>query len=87
MLRKNSFDFDGNGRTQSITVQSPDRSQVQIVRAGAALPDYEVSGLPPQTVSVMLPLAFVRDGRLLLNINNEAGPNAVVSEIWINELL
>jgi hypothetical protein len=80
------WDFDANGRTQSLLVQSPDLSMVKILRAGAALPDFKVSGLPPKTVTVGLPLAFVRDGKLLLNVKNEGGPNAVVSEIWINEL-
>ena len=80
------WDFDGNGRSQSLVVQSPDLSMVRILRAGIALPDFKVSGLPPKTITAVLPMAFVRDGKLILNVNNEGGPNAVVSEIWINEM-
>jgi len=80
------WDFDANGRVQSLVVQSPDQTQVRILRPGISLPDFEESGLPPRTLTVPLPLAFVRDSRLLLNVRNEGGPNAVVNEIWINEL-
>jgi len=81
------WDFDANGRVQSLTVQSPDLSMVRILRPGISLPDFEISGLLAKTVSVMLPLAFVRDGKLTLNVNAESGANVVVSEIWINEVL
>jgi len=80
------WDCDASGRAQSITVKTPDETLVKIVQAGISLPDFKVSGLPPKTVSRLLPTAFVRDGKLLLSIKNEGGPNAVVSEIWINEL-
>ena len=80
------WDFDANGRTQSILVKSPDETMVKILQPGVSLPDFKVSGLPPKTISRLLPTAFARDGKLLLSIKNESGPNAVVSEIWINEL-
>ena len=81
------WDFDASGRSQSLVVQSPDLSMVRILRAGIALPDFKESGMPPKTVTIMLPLAFVRDGKLILNVKNEGGSNAVVNEMWINELL
>jgi len=80
------WDFDASGRVQSLVVQSPDLSQVRILRPGTALPDYEESGLLAKTVTVPLPMAFVREGKLRLNIRNEGGANAVVNEIWINEI-
>ncbi len=80
------WDFDASGRSQSLIVQSSDRSMVKILRPGVALPDFKLSGLPPKTVTLSLPLAFVRDGKLLVSVKNEGGANAVVSEIWINEL-
>ncbi len=80
------WDCDANGRVQSLIVRSPDESQVRILRPGRALPDYMESKSPPQTVSVALPMTYVRDGKLRLDVKNEAGPNAVVSEIWITEL-
>jgi hypothetical protein len=81
------WDFDASGRAQSLMVQSPDLSMVKILRPGTALPDFKISGLPPKTVTVGLPLAFVRDGKLLLTVKNEGGVNVVVNEMWINELL
>ena len=81
------WDFDANGRTQSLIVQSLDKSQVRILRPGVSLPDFMESELLPKTLTMPLPLAFVREGKLLLNVKNESGPNAVVNEIWINELL
>ena len=30
-------------------------------------------------------MAFVRDGKLRLDVKMDAGPNALVSEIWITE--
>ena len=81
------WDFDANGRVQALVVQSPgDLSRIRILRPGVALPDYMESGLPPRTVTVPLPMAFVRDGKLALNIRGESSANVVVSEIWINEL-
>ena len=81
------WDYDANGRTQSITAQSPDLSQVRILRAGTSLPDFQESGLPARTFTALLPVQFIQDGKLLLNVRNEGGPNAVVNEIWINEVL
>jgi type 1 glutamine amidotransferase len=80
------WDFDANGRTQSLIVQSPDQAMTKILRPGTSLPDYKESQLPPRTLTVALPVAFVREGKLLLNVRNESGPNAVINEIWINEL-
>ena len=80
------WDFDGNGRCQSLIAKSSNQTMVKILRPGTSLPDYLVSGLPPKTVSLPLPLAFVRDGQLVLSVTNEGGPNAVVSELWICEL-
>jgi hypothetical protein len=81
------WDFDGNGRSQSLIVKTPDQTMVKILRPGTSLPDFKFSGLPPKTLSLLLPPAFVKDGKMILSIRNESGPNAVVSEIWINELL
>jgi hypothetical protein len=81
------WDFDASGRSQSLVVQSPDLSMVRILRAGVALPDFKESGLPPKTITAALPMAFVRDGKLILNVKNEGGVNAVVNEMWINEML
>ena len=81
------WDFDANGRTQSLVAQSPDQTQVRILRAGTSLPDFMESGLPPRTFTALLPVTFSQDGKLLLNVRNEGGPNAVVGEIWIAELL
>ena len=80
------WDFDASGRSQSLVVQSPDLSMVRILRAGVALPDFKVSGLPPKTISLALPMAFAREGKLILIVKNEGGANVVVSEIWINEM-
>jgi len=80
------WDFDAGGRAQSLTVQSPDRSMIRILRPGISLPDFKESHLPPRTMTMPLPMAFVRDGKLLVNVRSESGPNAVVSEIWISEL-
>ena len=80
------WDFDANGRIQSLTVQSPDLSMTKILRPGTSLPNFEVSGQLPKTISVMLPMAFVRNGKLVLNVSGESGANVVVSEIWINEI-
>lgn len=80
------WDFDASGRSQSIVAKTPDESMVKILRAGTALPDFKLSKLPPKTVITFLPMALVRDGKLMLCVKNEGGVNAVVSEIWINEI-
>lgn len=80
------WDYDSSGRSQSIIAKTPDQSMVKILRPGVSLPDFKESQLLPKTVTIPLPMAFVRDGKLLISVKNEGGPNAVVSEIWINQL-
>lgn len=79
------WDYDAGGRAQSLIVRSPDESQIRILRPGKSLPDFTKNAMLPETVSLALPMAFVRDGKLRLDVKMDAGPNALVSEIWITE--
>ncbi|MGL4942631.1 MAG: ThuA domain-containing protein [Thermoguttaceae bacterium] len=81
------WDYDANGRSQSFVVKSADGTQVKIIQPTISLPDFKESGLPPRLFSLALPMAFVRDGKLVVSVDQDGGPNAVVSEIWITEML
>lgn len=80
------WDFDANGRSQSVLAKTPDGMTLKILRPAFSLPNYAHSKQTPQVLSLPLPTQFVRDGKMLLNLKNESGPNAVVNEIWIEEL-
>lgn len=80
------WDYDAGGRAQSLIVRSPDENQIRILRPGKSLPNFTKNAMLPETVSLPLPMAFVRDGKLRLDVKMDAGPNALISEIWITEM-
>jgi type 1 glutamine amidotransferase/HEAT repeat protein len=73
------WDHDGNGRVQSVWVNE------QQVMEKTTLPTYKGKQEPPATLTVTVPAAAVRDGRVSLRFRREAASNAVLSEIWLTD--
>jgi len=80
------WDYDNSGRTQSIVVTSPDGRLVRLAVPAIRLPDYKDSRLLPAERRFQLPVTFAQDGKLRLVVQQVAGANAVISELWIYQL-
>lgn len=72
------WDYDGNGRAQSVWVGG------QQVVAKTALPVGKGKQEPAATVTAVIPAAAVKDGKALIRFRREAASNAVVGEVWIS---
>ena len=77
------WDFDAGGRAQTVTVASDDKRHVRIAVPTIGLPNYMKSKKGPAQKQFRLPATFAKDGKMQLAIIQAAGPNAVISELWI----
>ena len=80
------WDFDAGGRAQTVMVASHDKRSVRIAVPTIGLPDFTKSRKLPIQKQFMLPATFAKEGKLQMAILQAAGPNAVISEIWIWQL-
>ncbi|MHB8898436.1 MAG: hypothetical protein ACYC6Y_06790 [Thermoguttaceae bacterium] len=80
------WDYDAGGRSQTVLVGSADRRNMRIAIAAVGLPDFKVSKKLPAQKQFALPATFARDGKLEISVIQAAGPNAVVSELWVWQL-
>ncbi|MBW8017049.1 MAG: hypothetical protein FVQ82_12760 [Planctomycetes bacterium] len=76
------WDYNGNGRKQSVWASGIDGSSKKRFLFGAALPAY-TKGQGAEQVVATLPAELLRKGNLRVSIRKEAGSNAVVSEVWL----
>lgn len=77
------WDFDAGGRAQMVMVASHDKRKVRIAVPTIGLPDYTKSQKGPAQKQFRLPATFANDGKMQLAVIQAAGPNAVISELWI----
>jgi hypothetical protein len=80
------WDFDAGGRTQMVMVASHNKRNVRIAVPAIGLPDYMNSKKLPAQKQFTLPATFAKDGKMQLAVIQAAGPNAVISELWIWQL-
>lgn len=71
------WDYDGNGRAQSVWVNGK-----KLVDA-TTLPAMRGKNQGPATVLVAIPAELAANGKLSIAFRREAASNAVVSEIWL----
>jgi hypothetical protein len=77
------WDYDAGGRTQMVTVGSPDERTVRIGVPAIGLPNYTESGQLPGQRQFHLPVTFAREGRMSLVVQKVTGANTVISELWV----
>lgn len=77
------WDFDAGGRAQTVMVASDDKRHVRIAVPTIGLPNYMKSKKGPAQKQFRLPATFAKDGKMQLAVIQAAGPNAVISELWI----
>jgi len=78
------WDFDSNGRKQSVWVESAGGTCSRKLINEAGLPQWTKSRLKPQSIQCQLPKETYKTGSCRLRITNDADvPNAVVGEVWI----
>jgi HEAT repeat protein/type 1 glutamine amidotransferase len=79
------WDYDGNGRVQSVAlVTGKGEKSTQVVKP-AKLPSFTGANEMPAEVNATIPPALYADGTLQIAIRREGASNAVVSEIWLWE--
>ena len=65
---------------------SLDGKRVQMILPAIRLPNYRDAHQPPATKTFKVPANYAADGGLEILVDNVAGANAVVSELWIWQL-
>jgi len=83
MLCVTWWDFDGNGRRQSVFTTGS-RGRQQLARA-QNLPSWRTNHEKPALVEAALPPESIVNGRARFQIVAEAPVNCVVSEAWVEE--
>jgi type 1 glutamine amidotransferase len=79
------WDYDNNGRIQSVHLAGGNPSKRVEVISAAKLPAYTGSKLGPAIGSLPIDPALAVNGKLRVAFQRRAGPNATVSELWIVE--
>jgi len=80
------WDLNRSGRTQSVWVSDLKGKNKKKLVASTVVPSYKKDKQMPQYLSIDLPADLVSKGQMKLNIHSEKGENAVVSEIWLDEV-
>ncbi|MCY3024663.1 MAG: ThuA domain-containing protein, partial [Planctomycetota bacterium] len=79
------WDFDGGGRVESVWLAPGKGGEFKQVLKPTKLPDFKSAQEMPAEFTVAVPPALHADGSLRIAFRQNAGPNAVVSEIWLWE--
>ncbi|MCF7954192.1 MAG: hypothetical protein K9M75_00170 [Phycisphaerae bacterium] len=77
------WDYNNAGRKQSVWVSAIDGSKRKKLLSTTVLPAYKNKGQLPGEQFLDLPADLINKGGLRVCIQNEAGANAVLSEIWL----
>ncbi|MBI4604809.1 MAG: ThuA domain-containing protein [Planctomycetes bacterium] len=79
------WDYDSNGRTETVVLATGKGERPKAVIEKASLPGYTRGGEPPQERVVPVPRDLYQDGTLRIAFRNEGSTNAVVAEVWLWE--
>jgi hypothetical protein len=77
------WDFNNNGRRQSVWASRPDGSLKRRILPATLLPAYEAKKQPPARVTVAIPADAIHEGATRVYVRRDAGANAVVGEVWV----
>jgi hypothetical protein len=81
------WDYDANGRVESVTAWDKNGGKRHVLVEHEALPDYLKGGKPAEERAVRIPEDAYASGTLHFGFKKIAGPtNAVVSEVWLWEV-
>ncbi len=78
------WDYDANGRIQSVDLVSENGARRRVVEQ-QPLPAFVQGQKPPLEYRIVLQPADYTGGKVTVHFIRHAGPNAVVSEVWLNE--
>jgi len=76
------WDYDGNGRTQSVRISPKGGKDTQLLKA-TKLPSG--AGKKAAELNLSIPKTVSAKGQVSVTFRREGGPNAVVGEIWLWE--
>ena len=80
------WDFNNNGRKQSVWASRTSSSAAQQIHPPTALPAWEGGKeQPPARVAADIPRSLINHGKVTVTIRNEHGANAVIGELWVTE--
>jgi hypothetical protein len=77
------WDFNNDGRKQSVWVSAIDGKNKKKILDATVLPAYKGKGQMPGQEILDLPAELISKGKLRVCIRKEGGVNAVISEIWL----
>jgi type 1 glutamine amidotransferase len=79
------WDFDGNGRIQSVFLAPGKGGEFRQAVKATKLPDFKNSQEAPAELSVAVPPNLYADGSLRISFRQNGASNVVVSEVWLWE--
>jgi type 1 glutamine amidotransferase len=79
------WDYDNGGRVQSVTLGSGQPAQSKTILPNTPLPNYTAKKFIPTAAKLPVPPEFAAGGKVRVAFKKIAGPNAVVSELWLIE--
>ncbi|HET6382774.1 MAG TPA: hypothetical protein VFJ58_05225 [Armatimonadota bacterium] len=80
------WDYDGDGRVESVVAETLDGSQRATLVARRPLPAWKRKQQGPEQIVAAIPASVVSGGRVRVHVTNDApAPNAVLSEAWLVE--
>lgn len=77
------WDWGGGGRRQQVRVASVDRENTRTVIADTRLPSWIGRQESPYELTVRVPGSVLLDDSFRILVDNVAGPNANISEVWL----
>ncbi len=81
------WDYDDDGRVESVIVQRPDGSRKAILASHRSLPAWRNKREHPAQLSADIPEDVISDGKVRILVTNDIQvPNAVLSEAWLIEV-
>jgi type 1 glutamine amidotransferase len=79
------WDFDSGGRVQSAQLEGGESRQKQVMAANESLPAYTKAKQMPKEWRFVVDPKLAANGKINFSVSHSAGPNVVLSELWICE--
>ena len=79
------WDYDNNGRSQSVSLSGGQPRQTETVLKETKLPNYVAARQPASTITLPVAAKFLGTGKVRVAIQRRAAANAVVNELWVIE--
>lgn len=79
------WDYDANGRKESVLIRTGNAKKSEEILPGTQLPAFGQGKQLPAEFQIAIKPALTAEGKAEVIFQSQVGPNAVVSEIWLLE--